>query len=130
MSLIKLDFLIDEFPGELDAIERLEKFIFEISKRTNGTRDVTPSHMFDVVKPSSQRVLVKILKRIAGYGYVRKILRVNSVMKGGIGDFDSILEIPEVMMDTRLGYEIEVQPEQINLIYQFQITQSLVGLIN
>lgn len=120
MSLSKFDSLIDEFPQETGAIKRLECFILSQCKDYDNAPEVPVARIFDVVKPSNQRVLIKILRSVSALGYVRKIFRVNSLARGGIGDFESIFDIPIVMMDTRLGIEIEVIPSQIDLIYQFR----------
>jgi hypothetical protein len=120
MSSIKLDILIDEFPGEIEAIDRLA-FLLDESDKKNYVCEYTPQRMYDLVRPSNQRVLFQILSSAAEKGILKKVVRVESVARGGIGDFDSVLDIPLTLLDTRLGYEIEVEPSQIFLIYMLNV---------
>jgi hypothetical protein len=123
MSSIKLDTIIDEFPEERDAIERLAAFI-ENNARANGAERVfSMNRMFDVVHPSSQRVLVKMLMLATEYGYLEKVLRVTNGGHGGT-DFKSLMDIPEVMIDRR-GNEVEVNMDQISLMYKVCPTTNL-----
>jgi hypothetical protein len=118
MSSVKLDFLIDEFPEEQEAVGRLQRFIDSCLESGPSVREVTIQRIFDIVHPSTQRILVKMLMRMVEHGMMDKIIRIESDARGGIGDdYKSVMDIPNVMFDRRLGHEIEVRPDQIRTIY-------------
>jgi DNA-binding HxlR family transcriptional regulator len=52
-------------------------------------------------------------------GLVKQILRVESPDGGGIGDFESIEQIPEHMHDWQTDTILHVQPENIVVLYRF-----------
>lgn len=117
MSSVKLRPLIREFPEEREAVARLARFI-ETSRRPGKDRFYTFERFFDVAEPSSQRVLLGIVTRLVQQGVLKKLVRVESVAGGGIQDFDSLQDVPERLFDTRQGYEVEVQPEQVRLMFK------------
>lgn len=117
MSSIKLDALISEFPEQTSSVQKLADF-FERKQDERLTKEFTVQKMFDVAQPVQQAVLVAILHRFAENGILRECVRVESEAHGGIGDFDSLLEVPPVINDWRLGKEVEVTFENVRLIYK------------
>jgi hypothetical protein len=113
MSSTKLDALISEFPEEGAAIERLRAMVSE-----PPAAPLTVQRLYDLMKPSSLRALALIMSRATQEGMTQKFFRVESKRMGGIGDFDKLEEIPQVIFDSRLGEEIEVQDDQVNLLYR------------
>ena len=117
MSSPNLDTLIKEFPEERDAVRRLADFLG--SSSTSGqTRVLNAQRLYDLIHPSSQRVLAKILARLVQQGIVKQLVRVESDARGGIGDFDSIVDVPPVIYDSQTGHDIEVRFDQIRLMYR------------
>lgn len=123
MSSVKLDSLISEFPEEEGAARRLIDYLESGDKSNHSVRELTVQRLFDLVHPSSQRVLAKMLARLTEQGVLRRIVRVESEAHGGIGDFDSLSDIPLVMFDFRLGRDVEVRLDQVRLIYRVQMDQ-------
>lgn len=121
MSSTRLDTLIDEFPEESAAIARLSDLLAQGDDRPN-VREYTSSRLYDLLQPSNHRVLVQLLSSAADKGLVRKIVRVMSPGRGGIADYDSLLDIPPTLYDDRRGIEIEVTPDDLVLIYQVEAT--------
>jgi hypothetical protein len=136
MSSTKLSALIDEFPEEADAVERLAALLdryAEILKPQHGPPaypsnyeqpqiELTVQRLFDVVKPSSQRVLSRMLARLVEEGVLKRTVRVESIAKGGIGDFNSVGEIPAVLFDEHVGHNVEVTLDQLREIYRLPAT--------
>eukprot|EP01114_Cavostelium_apophysatum_P005558 TRINITY_DN16746_c0_g1_i2.p5 TRINITY_DN16746_c0_g1~~TRINITY_DN16746_c0_g1_i2.p5 ORF type:complete len:125 (-),score=8.08 TRINITY_DN16746_c0_g1_i2:2486-2860(-) len=120
MSSTRLDTLIDEFPEESAAIARLSDLMAHSDDRSE-VREYTSARMYDLLQPSNHRVLIQLLSSAAEKGLVKKIVRVMTA-KGGIGDFDSLLDIPPTLFDDRIGIEVEVTPDNIALIYQVKAT--------
>lgn len=117
MSSVKLRPLIREFPDEKEAVARLARFLDE-SRRPGKDRYYTLERFFDVAAPSSQRVLLGIVSRLVQQGVLKKLVRVESVAGGGIGDYESLGEVPPSLFDTRQGVMVEVQPENVRLMYK------------
>ena len=120
MSSANLELLINEFPEEQVAVERLVAFLDSASVTASYQRELTAQRLYELVQPSSQRVLAKILVRLVQKGVLKKIVRVESDGLGGIGDFESILDVPLVLFDSRVGRDVEVRPDQIHLIYKLK----------
>ncbi|HUX91726.1 MAG TPA: hypothetical protein VMV48_13665 [Gallionellaceae bacterium] len=123
MYSINLDNLITEFPEEKIAVQKLAAFLDSASATTKATgtvRELTVPRIYDLIHPSSQRVLAKMLSRLVQQGIFKKIIRVESDALGGIGDFRSIEEVPTTIFDGRKGYEVKVNLENIRLIYRLE----------
>jgi hypothetical protein len=118
MSSIDFGALIEEFPEEAESLQRLA-VLFDSTDNAPRTKELTVQRVFDVARPSSQRVLLKMLQRLVQQGALEKVVRVESDALGGIGDFPSVSDVPHVMFDPRIGREIEVRPDQLRLMYKF-----------
>jgi len=122
MSSINLEALIDEFPEEAASVKRLAAFLDRSEKSGQPTKELSVQRFFDIAKPSSQMVLVRMLQRLVQQGVLRRLVRVESDALGGIGDFGSVADVPHVLFDSRMGREIEVRSDQLKLIYRFEPT--------
>lgn len=118
MSSTNLDHIIAEFPEERDAVERLAKYLDSASVYELAARELPIQRLYDLISPSSQRVLAKMLLRLVQDGIFKQVVRVESDALGGIGDFESIADIPPVLFDSRMGRDVEIRLDQIKLIYQ------------
>lgn len=127
MSSTNLYTLIAEFPEEQDAVERLIRCVgeardhhlgLETHENSRDEREWTIQRLFDIAHPSSQRVLARILMRLVEVGILRQTVRVESVASGGIGDFESITEIPSTLFDEHVGHDVEVDMDRVSLIYK------------
>ena len=112
-----LDYLIKEFPEERSAIERLCIYLDSVK---GSVRELTVQRLYDLIDPSSQRVLVKMLQQLVKNGVFKQIVRVESDSLGGIGDYDSVVDVPKVIFDSRLGQTVEVRLDQIHLVYRLE----------
>lgn len=119
MSSTRFDTLIAEFPEESAAITRLCELLAPSNDRPQ-VREYTSARLYDLLQPTNHRVLVQLLSSAVDMGLVRKIIRVESPGRGGIQDFESLLDIPPTLFDNRRGMTIEVTPDDIVLIYQVQ----------
>lgn len=116
MSLTKFDTLIDEFPEEAVAINRLLDLVRQGQSRS-AHLEYRPNRLYDELQPSNYRVLVQILASAADKGLLKRTFRVFSRSGGGIGDFDSILDIPPEIYDSRIDRRVEVSPDDIQMIF-------------
>lgn len=117
MSSVKLEPLISEFPEETDALVRLKSFL---EANQGGRRElVFPlERFFEVAEPSSQRILLGIMSRLVQQGALKKVVRVESTAGGGIGDFDSLSDVPSSIFDGRQGQMVDVNPDQVRLMFK------------
>lgn len=114
------DSLIAEFPEERAALQRLGERFTKDSTSLAQAPTYPANRIFDVAKPKSGRALVTILTRLCELGVLSRFIRVESDAMGGIQDFASVVEIPDVLFDIRQGKEIEVRPDQLRLYYGLQ----------
>lgn len=119
MSSVNLDTLINEFPEEKVAVERLAAYL-DSASASGAARELTVQRLYDLISPSSQRVLAKILVRLVQQGVFKQVVRVESEALGGIGDFESIVDVPPVLFDSRIGRNVDVNLDKIRLIYKLQ----------
>jgi len=126
MSSINFSTLISEFPEERDAVARLADLLTRASERSSGSSrsmqqpEWTLQRLYEVAHPSSQRALARILTSLVEKGVLRQIIRIESDSRGGLGDYESVLEIPSTIYDKFLGYEIDVRMDQVRTIYSLQ----------
>lgn len=115
MSSNKLDFLINQFPEEGGSIDRLSCYLDSIQSRSV---ELPIGRIYDLIKPSSLGVLAAILSSLEQQGIVKRVIRIESDGIGGIGDFESVTDVPKSIWDSRLGRDVEVRLDQINLLYK------------
>lgn len=116
MSSPKFDILIDEFPEEPAAVTRLLELVRDGESRP-GRKEYRADRLYDVLQPSNYRVLVQILSSAVDKGLLKRSFRVLSSTGSGIGDFDSMIEIPPEIYDSRIGQTVEVSLDEIELIF-------------
>lgn len=114
--LDRSSFLISEFPEERDAIDRLVTALEPQKARA----EFTAQRLLDIAKPHSSKVLAIILGRLVSMGLITRFVRVESDALGGIADFQSVVDVPDVLFDPRQGIEIEVRPDQLRLMYSVE----------
>lgn len=117
MSTINSKALIDEFPDDREAVHKLLKFFLEAKNLDRG-KEFPIKRIFDLVSPRSELALAKILNFLVNNGALQKIVRVESPACGGIADFPSLLEIPDVIHDWRRDVDMQVTPDNINIVYK------------
>ena len=116
MSSLKLDEIIGEFPAGKRTIQRLESVL---SKATPD-QVYTFESLYNKVSPPSPELLSLILAELERRGILQKVIRLESpTTKGGLGDYRSIFEVPEVVRDWRSdNKEIRVEPENLRVLFR------------
>lgn len=117
---MKLDFLTAKYPKSTDLIERLGDFIqAEVELEAKGVppREYSVNRIFDELHPDSAAVLVAVLEDLVVEGFLSKKFVVESPTLGGIGSFDSIIDVPSVIHDWRTDQEIVVDPSNIKVFF-------------
>lgn len=120
MSSDKFDILIDEFPEETAVVRRLRDLIGR-ALATPGRKEYSPTRLYDLLQPSNYRVMIRLLSSASDKGLLHKHIRVESSSgKGGIGDFDSLVDVPLRLYDSRIGREVDVTKDQLEMIYSIE----------
>jgi hypothetical protein len=115
MYLTSLKPLISEFPKEVTSLERLSELLLNA--------DALPSYfslkrIYDASQFKSSFALNTALTRLEENGVLKKVVRINSIQGGGLGDFDSILELPLEIEDYNLGKVVPVEQKNIQILYK------------
>jgi hypothetical protein len=105
--------IIAKYPAERGALARLEK----LSRRAPG--EYTFSHLVERVRPASPEAFAAALVELEGTGVLHKVFRVESPFThGGIGDFESLLDVPTEMHDPRSDQDIRVRPQDVRVVFK------------
>ena len=84
-----------------------------------GTREYTFDRIFQLVQPRSVEALAAALEQLSRAGIVHRVYRVESPSTHvGIGDYDSITDIPNRLYDRSADEELEVDPKSIRPIFR------------
>ena len=119
MSLNSLEPLMSELPIPGDAGRRLLRFLDDQRKQGAFSRRFSTSRMFEIAEDLSKSDVASLLAWFVSKGVLDQIVRVESPALGGIGDFASIEEVPEVIEDWRQGnVKFHVQPENLSVLYK------------
>lgn len=117
MSSANFENLIHKYPQDRETIQRLERIIsepFESSK----VKCFSLKRLYELTSPPTDLLLAQLLNYLVVVGAMKKIVRVESPSLGGIADFSSLTEVPERIHDWRRDIEVEVNPEDIHILYQ------------
>ncbi len=115
---VNLELLTAEFPRDREAASRLVQHFTELAKRDGGRDKVySVGKMFDIASPSSKDTLLRLLSRLVQQGLIDQFIRLE-VNATGQGDFDSISDVPEEIVDRTTGETIEVRPDYLRLYYK------------
>lgn len=117
MSSINSEALINKFPQDRETIKRLLSILND-SEAQKRQKELTLKRLFDLTSPRSEVVLAQILNHLTKIGVLQRIVRVESRNMGGLEDFSSITEIPEVIHDWRRDIDMYVTPDDINILYK------------
>jgi hypothetical protein len=83
-------------------------------------KELTFAHLAQEARPLPTEKLALAMAALVQHGLVTRVLRVESPIGGGIGDFNSIEEIPDDLYDSRTDEMFHVRPENILVVYQFK----------
>ena len=108
--------LINKYPKYTSIFESAKV----LYKENKGNKHIyTLPRLLDrmnvVATPSSAKALLILEEE----GVLTKFFKVESPSGGGIEDFASLQDIPEVIEDIRTGCELRVRPEHIKVFFKF-----------
>ncbi len=115
MSSDDFSTIIGEASIESPAREKLASVLREARERH---KTLTFEHLSQQVGKLSTKKLALAMAGLVARGLVKQVLRVESPEGGGIGDFESIDQIPEDIHDLHTDTILHVQPENIVVLYR------------
>jgi hypothetical protein len=81
--------------------------------------EFTFNSLFDAVKPHNEKQLALALASLVDQGVIRKFVRVQSpTTHGGLGDFPSVIDVPDEIHDIHADSWVQVRPEHLVVIYR------------
>jgi hypothetical protein len=82
--------------------------------------EFTFERLLDLAGEVDERDLASALALLVNSGRLKQIVRIESpyVKGGGIGDFDSIVDVPERIRDERSDTELTVTPSNLRVLYR------------
>jgi hypothetical protein len=114
MSSINLGEITSKFHESRGTTRRLERLASSWQPGDVYTLD----RLYDLVEPSSMRVLSLILGELTRHGILQQLVRVESPTGAGIKDFSSILDVPHTIHDSHSDRDIEVGPENLQVVFK------------
>jgi len=110
---MNLESLTARYPSERQAIARL------IALLSQGEhKEYTLNRLIDLVRPKSTEELAAALGDLVRSGDIKLVIRVVSPStRGGIADFASLADVPDVVHDWRSDRDVEVTPDDLRVVY-------------
>jgi hypothetical protein len=110
---MNLESLTAKYPSERQAIAKLAELL-----SSGEHKEYTLNRLSDLVHPNSVESLAGALGELVRSGELKLIVRVISPStQGGIADFRSLDEVPDVIRDWRTDREIEVNTDDLRVVY-------------
>lgn len=112
---------------EAKAAYTLLHDFFELEKTNKAYSKIFDSNrIFDLAGGIPVSILAKVVSHLVKEGLIDQIIRVEPVFGQGIGDFDSIEDVPEILNDWRNpGNAVHVQYEHLKVYYKLHKNSSL-----
>ena len=122
MSSVSFENLTSRLPGERKALQRLKSLIEAAgsqSKKRRSPPEYTFEHLFEETGFIRAEDLALVLAELVSQGAIEKKIRVHTPTRGGgIGDFESVLEVPPTIHDWRADQDVPVSPDNLTVIYR------------
>jgi hypothetical protein len=115
MSLVNFKALASRHPDEVKTVERLATLL---NAPESAGKVFTLSRLADLVEPNSKEELAFILAELVRAELLRHFVRVESPSTGrGIGDFDDIEHVPNIIYDRGEDRDLEITSENLRALY-------------
>jgi hypothetical protein len=115
--MINSEALITKFPQDKETVKRLINIIAD-EKGSAQQREFPLKRLFDRTSPRSEIALAQILSYLVNIGDLQLIFRVESPNNGGLADFSSLMDIPEIVHDWRRDIDMCVTLDDISVLYK------------
>lgn len=113
--------LIDKYPSEADALERVKAYFYEVElKKGDFYRRVIldPSRLFDIAEAGDSAKLSRVIAVLVSEKVLSRELLVESPQGTGVATFSNLSEIPAEMHDPTRDVMFEVTLDNVKTIYR------------
>ncbi|MFT5048579.1 MAG: hypothetical protein ACI8UP_005582 [Porticoccaceae bacterium] len=117
MSSVNLEALTSEFPALTGVVKRLVTFLESTACTATQDKFYSYDRISVIAETQPNQELATVLSRLVQGGLLEQVIRVEN-NSAGIGDFNSISEIPELIHDWRTDSDIAVTPDKLHLYYK------------
>jgi hypothetical protein len=107
--------LMQNNPSEKSALKHLAE-LYQECKGNSKALFALPIFLDKLSLASSPSSFLTIMF-LEDKGLIKKVVRVESPKLGGIGDYASLSDVPEVVTDFRTGLDFVVTSESIQVLY-------------
>ena len=108
--------IANRYPSERAATTKLEEIL---ARPLRAGEEYTLNSLCDLVTPQDRDTFAMLLGDLARAGFLKLVVRVLSPgTQGGIGEYATLDEVPEVVHDWRTDSELHVSPENLRVIYK------------
>lgn len=108
--------IASKHPSEREAIAKLREILYRPNRQE---AEFTLNRLCDLVTPRDREEFAVILGELARGGLVKLVVRVISPStQGGVQDYSTLDEVPEVVHDWRTDSLLHVGPENLRVIYK------------
>jgi hypothetical protein len=114
---------MNRLPNESAAIMALEALLNSLRDqyaKSGAVPEYTFDHLYQKAGFSSPEALSLVLAELVDRGEIQKRVRVESPSTGGIGDYESLQEVPKTVYDWRSDKQLTVTPENLQVIFKLQ----------
>jgi hypothetical protein len=108
--------IASKYPSEQEAIAKLRDILHRANRQE---AEFTLNRLCDLVTPRDRDEFALILGELTRGGLIKLVVRVVSPStQGGVGDYSTLDEVPDVVRDWRTDSEVHVTPENLRVIYK------------
>lgn len=114
IAIVSSDILKDiicKLPMDRVTIERIGKEVLS----GPGDKAFTIDRLYDLVTASSKASLSRVLHELVAHGILESFVTVESDTGGGIDEFETVSDVPDIIYDPYTGKSFEVTPNDIRV---------------
>ncbi len=121
----KFEPLIAKYPSEADALLHVAEYFAQLEskgKRSSALR-LTPERLQNIAQVNNKARLAHLIFVLLSEHIFRRYVVINSPSGGGIAEFNSIDEVPEVIHDPFRDIEMQVTTGDLRTLYRVHEAQ-------
>ena len=120
MFLNRFEPLINKYPSDADALSRVAEFfsVRELKGLEFSSLRITPERLQVIANVNNHARLSRLIVVLLSEKILDRSVVINSPTGGGIAEFDSIADVPDVIHDTFRDMDMEVTAGDLKTLYR------------
>jgi len=107
-----------KFVARIGSARKRREVIQALQELIQPGKEYTFRYLVDRFPAIPPQVLALLLSELVSSGVLRNVVRIESPETGGgIGDYDSLLDVPDQIFDFRTQREIVVTPDNVVTLF-------------